>query len=488
MKPQLYASAYERLRGEAAWSLLTAHLAPVVLALLQHLLYANERVLPASVLIERLHTELGELRAKGRDLPGSASYYVDSWRREGWIERRLIEGADEEEFELTAAALAALKLVSALQTTRAVATESRLALVIGQLAQLAEQTDANAATRMERLLAERARIDQEIARISGGQVDVLSDARAAEKLAEIVSLASELSDDFRRVRDDFARLNRDFRERIIHDESQRGELLTDLFNDVDVISQSAQGQSFEAFWSLLVDPEESARLEAGLREVAARPFAEQLGRSERRLLRRLTRTLLDGAGSVHGTRTRFAKSLRGFVQSKEYREQRRLSQLLRDAKARALEVAPLFSPSQKIGFELELSSATYRSISRLRPHDPVQAMEQPDLGAAGEAEVDLLAIANAVAESDIDFRSLAANIKSMLTEVAQCSIGDAMAVFTPQQGLGTVIGYVALGVKHGDVAPLETERVSWLGGDGTHRSADIPLIYFLAERLDELPG
>ncbi|CAD7381511.1 DUF3375 family protein [Xanthomonas arboricola] len=184
MKPQLYASAYERLRGEAAWSLLTAHLAPVVLALLQHLLYANERVLPASVLIERLHTELGELRAKGRDLTGSASYYVDSWRREGWIERRLIEGADEEEFELTAAALAALKLVSALQTTRAVATESRLALVIGQLAQLAEQTDTNAATRMERLLAERARIDQEIARVSGGQVDVLSDARAAEKLAE----------------------------------------------------------------------------------------------------------------------------------------------------------------------------------------------------------------------------------------------------------------------------------------------------------------
>lgn len=58
MKPQLYASAYERLRGEAAWSLLTAHLAPVVLALLQHLLYANERVLPASVLIERLHTGL----------------------------------------------------------------------------------------------------------------------------------------------------------------------------------------------------------------------------------------------------------------------------------------------------------------------------------------------------------------------------------------------------------------------------------------------
>lgn len=93
-----------------------------------------------------------------------------------------------------------------------------------------------------------------------------------------------------------------------------------------------------------------------------------------------------------------------------------------------------------------------------------------------------------MAESDIDFRSLAANIKSMLTEVAQCSIGDAMAVFAPQQGLGTVIGYLALGVKHGDVAPLDTERVSWQGGDGAHRSADIPLIYFLAERVDELPG
>lgn len=487
MKPELYASTYERLRGEPAWSLLTAHLAPAVLALLQHLLYATDRMLPASVLHERLATELSELRVKGRDLPGTASYYLSSWLREGWIERRLRDNAEEEEFELSAAAVQALRLVSALKTTRSAATESRLSIVMDQLSQLAEQTDADPQSRLRRLMEERDRIDAEIDAVSSGHVKVLPDERALEQLQEIVSLASELADDFRRVRDDFARLNRDFRERIIHDEGHRGDLLTDLFADVDVIAESGPGQSFDAFWRLLTDPEQSARLEAGIEDVTSRAFSKRLGRGERAFLRRLTSTLLDRAGGVNNTRTGFAKSLRGFVQSKEYREQRRLSRLLRDAKSSALEAAGVFKPTQKIGHNLHLSSATYRSIGRLRAHDPMQPMANARLVEADISQISLHDIADAIAHSEIDFRTLHTNLRAMLTEVSQCSIGDVMGVFEPPQGLGTVVGYLAIGVKHGVVVAEQREHVSWRVDNGETRRAGIPLIYFVAERMDELP-
>ncbi|MBN7136384.1 hypothetical protein A7A76_16735 [Lysobacter enzymogenes] len=486
MKPELYASTYERLKREPAWSLLTAHLAPEFLALLQHLLYSNERVLPASVLEQRLETELAELRLNGRDLPGSAGHYVTFWLRERWIERSLREGAEEEELELTTAALQALRLVSALSTVRSTATESRLSIVMDQLARLAEQTDPDPQSRLRRLMQERERIDAEIDAVSNGKVDVLTDERALEQLQEIIALASELADDFRRVRDDFSKLNREFRERIIHDEGNRGDLLSDLFSNVDVIAQSGPGQSFDAFWRLLTDAEQSARLEVGVEDVFSRGFSKRLGRKERTFLRRLTGTLLDRAGGVNNARTGFAKSLRGFVQSREYREQRRLSRLLRDAKSSALEAAEVFRPTDKVGHDLSLSSATYRSIGRLRPHDPVQRMDDTAVTQGESADVSLHDIAQAVVHSEIDFRTLRANVLSMLAEVSQCSIGDVLAAFEATQGLGTVVGYLALGVKHGQVITDQHERVSWRLDSGELRWAGIPLVYFMVERIDEL--
>jgi Protein of unknown function (DUF3375) len=187
LKPELYASTYERLRREPAWSLLTAQLAPQVLALLQHLLFTTDRVLPSSLLHQRLTTELDELRLRGRDIAGTASYYVSSWLREGWLERRLPDGAEEEEFELSTAALQALRLVSALQSTRAVATESRLSLVMDQLSKLAQDTDANPESRLERLYEERRRIDAEIDAVSSGRVELLPEDRALEQVREIIA-------------------------------------------------------------------------------------------------------------------------------------------------------------------------------------------------------------------------------------------------------------------------------------------------------------
>lgn len=486
MKPELYTSTYERLRREPAWSLLTAQLAPQVLALLQHLLYATERVLPSSVFHERLTTELHELRLQGRDITGSASYYVASWLREGWLERRLPEGAEEEEFELSTAALQALRLVTALQSTRAVATESRLSLVINQLSQLAQDTDPNPESRLEKLYEERRKIDAQIDAVSAGKVDVLPQASALEQAREIIGLAVELSEDFRSVRDDFSRLNREFRERIIQDDGQRGELLSDLFSGVDVISLSGPGQSFGAFWRLLTDPEQSARLEAAIAQVLARPFAEALSRPERATLRRLTRTLLDRAGNVNSTRTGFARSLRNFVQSKEYREQRRLSRLLRDAKALALDAMSTFRPAQQTGARLALSSATYRSVGRYKLNDPSQTVAPMDVVEAGQGAIDLAQVADAIARSEIDFRALHANLRAALQDATQRSIGQVLDLFPATQGLGSVVGYLSIGIKHGTVVDQQTETVSWPLDDGTTRAARIPLVYFFPELVDDL--
>lgn len=283
MKHRARIARYRALREQPLWKLLAADQSPEVIGLLQTLLLDSERGLPAAVLHERLQRMLDDLNVDqlSRELPRTAQAYVAHWLAQGWLERRLPEGAQQEQYELSTQAMQAIRFADGLEQARGAATESRLALVMQQLSQLAALTETNPDARLSALRDERDRIDAEIARVAAGKVASLDGKRALERARQVIALADELTEDFRRVRDDFEQLNRQFRERIIDDEGERGEVLTRLFEGVDVIGDSEAGRSFQAFWALLNDAEQSAQLDAALETVLARAFARKLDRRER---------------------------------------------------------------------------------------------------------------------------------------------------------------------------------------------------------------
>ena len=486
MKTFAKAALWLRLRQQPTWKLLAADNAPLIAALLQSLLLDAERQLPASLLHERLARELDELRAHGHSAPRTAQAYVAEWLGAGWLERRFPEGVSEEMYELSTQAIGALRFLGSLDASRSVATESRLALVIQQLVQLARQTDDDPHSRLAELLAERERIDAQIAAASEGKVDVLDDARALERAREVIALADELAEDFRHVRDDFQRLDRGFRERIIDDERQRGEMLEALFAGVDVIAESESGRSFDAFWRLLTDAEQSSQLETAVDAVASRAFARALTRRERSFLLHLTRTLLDRGGHVHDVLQHFARSLKGFVQSRAYLEQRRLHQLLKQTQAEALKLRDDVRSNAGIDYTLTLSSARLHSLSRWRLNDPRSNQVDGSIVRAEGAAITLDSVGELVAQSEIDLRTLKQCVRTLLAEHAQCTVGAVLERFPAEQGLGSVIGYVALGSRHGMPVADHFESVGWRGEDGHERRARIPLLYFLKEKRDEL--
>ena len=118
-------AALRALREQPLWKLLAADTAPVIVALLQDLLLDGEQVLGASVLTERLGHALEELRIHGEDLPQTATAYVAEWLRQGWLTRRLPDGASEEQIALSSEAAHAIRFISSLRERRVVATESR---------------------------------------------------------------------------------------------------------------------------------------------------------------------------------------------------------------------------------------------------------------------------------------------------------------------------------------------------------------------------
>lgn len=485
MKADMNVATYRRLRAQPLWRLLASDHGPVIIGLLQSRLYEKERSLPASILFERLTRALEELRAQGDDFPQTAQAYVASWLSDGYLERRFPPGATEEEYELSTATVQAIRFLSGIAKPHSVATESRLSLVIQALAGLAEDTDTDKARRIDRLIAEQARIDKEIKAIQRGRMRVLPRDSALERTREIIVLADDLASDFRRVRAQFEQLNRGLRERIMDGDGNRGEVLDSLFADIDLIAESEAGRTFSAFWRLLTDPEQAAILEESLDSVMSREFVGALDIRERRFLLRLTRNLLEQGGAVHEVLQTFARSLKQFVQSREYLEQRRVNQLLKEAQRAALAIKDEVKATESLEYSLELTSSRLRSLSQWVLYDP-SLQAQPGAMREGEpAPIDLESVGELVAQSEIDFRTLKEHVRSLLERRGQASIGDVLERFPAAQGLGSVVGLLALGSRHG-IKDDSVETVAWVGEDDQRRRARIPKIYFVRDRLDEL--
>jgi hypothetical protein len=484
MKADKLLALYRRMRAQPLWRLLAATNGPAVLGLLQAHLYEGERRLPASIFHERIERDLEQLRNLGEEWPQTAQMYVASWLADGYLERRFPPGSKEEEYELSTATLEAIRFVASVEKPHTAATESRLGLVIGALAKLADDTDADKVRRVARLRAEQARIEREIAAIEQGAVQVLPPAAALERTREVIALADELTRDFRHVRDRFEQLNRDLRERIMDSEGNRGQVLDALFAGIDLISESDPGRSFAAFWRLLTDPVQSATLDEALDQLMTREFVAALTPAERQFLLRMTRTLLEQGGVVHDVVQAFARSLKHFVQSREFMEQRRLTQLLRRAQRAALDLKDKVKATENVQYTLELTSSKVRSLSQWVLHDPaLQAL--PGAMVEGEAApIDLATVAALVSQSEIDFRSLQSHVRTVLQERSQASIADVLAAYPAVQGLGSVLGLIALGSRYGIVSDT-LETVCWTGNDDVRRAARVPAIYFLKERIHE---
>ena len=479
-------AALQTIRAQPLWRLLASDNAPVVIALLQDLLLEGDKTLAASVLVERLGRALDDVRAHGEAMPQTPQGYLADWRTQGLLVRRLPAGASEEQYELSGDAVHAIRFVTGLRERRVLATESRLSTVMRQLVKLAEETDPNPDTRVVALMAERDRIDREIHSVRTGGVKALGDERALERAREIIALADELAADFRRVRDDFDRLNRGLRQKLMEDDGSRGEVLESLFAGVDLISDSDAGKTFAAFWSLLTDPEQSEQFRDALDALSQRAFARKLLPRERKFLSNLTALLADEGNGVHDVLQSFARSLKSFVQSREFLEQRRLHALLKQATQAALAARALVKPTEEIDYDLPLSSSRLRSVSQCSLYDPAEHVSDAQMHGAEPADLDLAVVSELVRQSEIDFRSLRESVLALLGERDVVTIAHVLARFPAQQGLGSVVGYVALGAKHGEVHAHARETVSWTGDDHVRRAATIPLISFARERYHEL--
>lgn len=466
---------YQRLQKESPeWSLLRARTAGLIVAVIQDYFPPERRTRPAAEIIAALDQDLEQLRELGAEFESTAAAYVADWVGAGYLIRRPGETRGSETLTPSAAALNVAATVGGIESPQRTASASRLGSIASNLIALQRDSDPNSASRLSLLEAERDAVELRIAEVRSGDFAILDPDTAKERVAETLGLAQEVPVDFARVRSTIEDLSRELRAKILDDTAEGGATLNNVFRGVDLLAESDAGRSVNGFYDVILDAEQSARLQEAITAILSRDFASDLEPQARSDLNMLLSRLEDEAATVRQTMLVLSRSLRHFVLSRQYEEHRRLRQLIQRCQSLAVQVSAHHRPEKPMNLELTRIGMQIRSIAALKLHNPGEGRVPTDFERHDTDDVDFAELAEQARESDIDFEELRSNIIATLRRVGgPVTAAQVLAEHPATQGLASIVGLMVLGAEHGDTATEDTERVML-----ERRTVTLPTITF----------
>ena len=426
--------------------LLRAENAPLLLGFLHRVFKQEHRVtIPEGQLRTVLEAELEERReAEPLAYPQSAAAYLASWCSDahGFLRRYYGPGSDEPLYELTSGSEKALLWLESLREARFIGTESRLKSIFNELEQILKYASSNPEERVRRLENELTTIRAEIDRIRAtGQVTAFTPVQINERYARVLATARELLGDFRQVEENFKRIAREIAERHAQPGITKGAIVGHMLDSHDALRSSEQGQSFFAFWELLLSPEQQSQFQDAVAEASKLATLDEENRSNQ-LLRHFLSHLLREGEKVVESHQRMSSNLRRVLDTAHLAERRRLGELLQEIRQAAIALRDQ-PPADEGFFEIEDFPVVFASFSRplwLAPdlvasNKPVE-MEESELGLD-----DLRRFSNL---PQIRLQELRRNVEKCLARDYTVTLQQVLDVFPPRNGMMEVAGYLIL--------------------------------------------
>ena len=469
------------LRSHPAWRLLQADSAPLIISFLyQSFIVPNRRSVAAEELTTQLDDYLHHLReiAGNKRFPRKGRDYLNDWAsgEQGYLRKYYpaASAGDEPLFDLTPATEKVIEWLAGFEQKQFVGTESRLLTVFRLLSEIAQETETDPQSRIDRLEQEKAALELEISRLKSGQITPHDSTRIKEKFLQAEDTARQLLSDFRQVEENFRSLDQGVRERITTGSSGKGQMLDDIFSEQDAITESDQGRSFRAFWSWLMSPVSQDELQNTLEKVLALPEVQSLHRDE--LLDRIRFRLLEAGEKVNSTCARLVEQLRRYLDDQAWLENRRIMEIVREIEQAALDIRQSPPPEKlfttlslnKPNIELPMSRGLFRPTLR-----PV-IDEKPE---KGEADFDASAL---YSQHYVDERELKARIRFTLQSRKQISLVELVTLYPVQKGLSEIVAYLHIASDSDDAAINSelNENIGWEDEAGHPRQVAMPQVIF----------
>lgn len=426
--------------------LLRAQNAPLLLAFLHRVFKQEHRVaIPEGQLRAALETELDDRRAaEPAAYAQSAAEYLALWcsDAQGFLRRYYGAGCDEPLYELTSGSEKALLWLESLREARFVGTESRLESIFSELEMILEQASSDPDERTRRLEEKIETIRAEIDHIRAtGEVVSFTPVQINERYARVLATARELLGDFRQVEENFKRVAREIAERHAQPGITKGAIVGHLLDSHDALRSSEQGQSFFAFWELLLSAERQARFQEAVSGVAALPALDPENQRNQ-LLRHFVGHLLREGEKVVESHQRMSASLRRVLDTAHLAERRRLGELLREIRQTALSVRDN-PPSEEGFFEIEDFPDIFISLTRpmWQASESVESNGKVELD---EDEIGLDDLRRFRNLPQIRLQELRRNVETCLSREYTVTLQQVLDVFPPRHGVMELIGYLVV--------------------------------------------
>ncbi|MBY4571145.1 hypothetical protein ACN95_14075 [Gordonia sihwensis] len=464
-------------RSNAAWRLLRADNAPLLLSFLGRVFVDdNVREISESALVSLLDEELYSLNERLGEgtYPRSPKAYLDEWSAAdtAWLRKYYVIESDEPHYDATPAVERAVAWVRSLRDRDFVGTESRLKTVLELLRQIVYGTTTDSEVRLAELRRRRAELDAEIEAAERGEFQVLDATSRRERYQQFADIARALLSDFREVETNFRTLDRQMRERIATWRGTKGELLDEIVGSRNVISDSDQGRSFQAFYDLLLSADRLDELDELVRHAQG---LDEVADSDIRLTN-IHHDWLDAGTRAQDTVRRLSEQLRRFLDDQAWLENRRVMDLLRSIESSAYAIRDrrvddfaqeIDSPAPSVNLPLE--RPLYRPTAAVEVAS--EGIEEGEAQGASEALFEQI---------HVDPAPLIDGVRRALRRSGQVTLAEVLAERPLEQGLAELVTYLSLTDDgFGKVFDESAgETVSWTDESGGRRVARVPRVIY----------
>lgn len=353
-----------------AWLLLASPRAPLVIGCLTALFEHHEDGIAEEDALQALSEMLADYAAHDDYGIDPDNTRLQSGRElRQWIKRGLVIERGQRLYA-TDALSSAIQFIDSLDNRIMTSTASRLSVVQREIENLEEGLNPNPESRKASIRRKIKELESELAEVEAGNVPVLSEVDAIERIREVYGLATGLRADFRRIEDSWREADRQLRQSIMSEQYHRGDIVDRLLDGQESLLNTPEGRVFDSFQEQLRQAVELDNMRERLRSILSHSSASKaLDRNQLTDLRWLALRLVSESRSVLQARARSEKDVKGFLKTGLAAEHHRIGQLLTEVMNVALEidwhsqsVRRADSPMPPLGFAL----GSVPAIERLR--------------------------------------------------------------------------------------------------------------------------
>ncbi len=412
-----------------------------------------------------LETYLEELREAEPDkYPMASTQYLSIWCDDShqYLRRYFLEDSLEPVFELTSGSEKALLWMEQLAGTAGfVGTEGRLDSIFKGLDDLLRNTTTDVNERIKQLEADEAQIRKEIDQIrASGVAPTYTGVQINERFAQILSTARELLGDFRLVEDNLKNIAQLIAEQHAKPGATKGAILGNMLDANDNLRRSEQGQSFYAFWGLLLSGDKREKFQQAMdRVLALDQLHEKLKASP--LLRNLTHHLLIEGEKVLASAERMATNLRRVLDSRVAADREKVHELIQEIQALAIAVRS--NPPTEPIFEQNEISEFYNAMSRPLWQVPtaMNALGLVEVADNRISKEELKAFSNL---AHISLEQMKRNVREILADNQTQTLEHVLDRYPPKYGMIEVLGYIILAMEDPKHFVGEEEQIITIPG------------------------